>query len=115
MSEIIHTFSRPFEFEGKKYEFLTFDFDKLSGKDLREIRRAFDNPARPIPVLAMDEEFLMLAAAKAAQVPYELIDALPMAEAISITTLASQYFFQQAYSAEQAKEINEAKKKLSMG
>ena len=108
MSEIIHTLSRPLEFEGKKYEFLTFDFDKLSGKDLREIRRAFDNPARPIPVLAMDEEFLMLAAAKAAQVPYELIDA------ISITTLASQYFFQQAYSAEQAKEINEAKKKLSM-
>ena len=49
MSEIIHTLSRPFEFEGKKYEFLTFDFDKLSGKDLREIRRAFDNPARRFP------------------------------------------------------------------
>lgn len=111
MSEIIHTLSRPLEFEGKKYEFLTFDFDKLSGKDLREIRRAFDNPARPIPVLAMDEEFLMLAAAKAAQVPYELIDALPMAEAISITTLASQYFFQQGFLADHAKEIQEAKKK----
>ena len=63
---------------------------------------------------SMGEEFLMLAAGKAAQVPYELNDALPMAEAISITTLASQYFFQQAYSAEQAKEIKEAKKKLSM-
>lgn len=54
----------------------------------------------------------MLAANKTAQVPYEFFDALHMAEAISITTLASQCFFQQAFSEEHAKEINEAKKKF---
>lgn len=96
MSEIIHTLSRPFEFEGKKYEFLTFDFDKLSGKDLREIRRSFENPGRPVAMLAMDEEFLMLTAAKAAQVPYEFMDALPLADVIAITTMASGYFFNRA-------------------
>lgn len=111
MSEIIHIMSRPFEFEGKKYEHLVFDFDRLSGKDMREIRRMFENPARPIPVLAMDEEFLLLASAKAAQLPYELMEALPMADAIAIAAMAGQYFFQQAYSAEQAKEMLEAQKK----
>lgn len=111
MSEIIHTLSRPFEFEGKKYEFLTFDFDKLSGKTLREIRRSFENPGRPVAMLAMDEEFLMLVAAKAAQVPYEFMDALPLADVIAITTMASGYFFQQGFLADHAKEIQEAKKK----
>ena len=105
MSEIIHTLSRPFEFEGKKYEFLTFDFDKLSGKTLREIRRSFENPGRPVAM------FLMLTAAKAAQVPYEFMDALPLADVLAITTMASGYFFQQGFLADHAKEIQEAKKK----
>ena len=105
MSEIIHTLSRPFEFEGKKYEFLTFDFDKLSGKTLREIRRSFENPGRPVAMLAM------LTAAKAAQVPYEFMDALPLADVLAITTMASGYFFQQGFLADHAKEIQEAKKK----
>ena len=28
-----HTFSKPFTYEGKTYERLTFDFDKLTGND----------------------------------------------------------------------------------
>ena len=38
-SSYTYVFSKPFTYEGKTYEELTFDFDKLTGKDVLAIMR----------------------------------------------------------------------------
>lgn len=82
--------SREIEFEGKKYNSLTLDFEKLTGKDLIDA----DAEAAALmrrPVSDYDRAYYVCVAARAAGVPADLIVALP-AKDFTKAVLATQNF-----------------------
>lgn len=73
-----HVFKKPFEFEGKTYDKLTFDFEGLLGSDMI----AVENEMAAVGEYALSPEistsFLSKMAARAAGVGSDLIEHLPI-------------------------------------
>lgn len=65
----VHTFKKPFEYNGKTYESLTFHFDDLTGEDSLAIEREL--MARSIMLVAptFNGEYLVRVAARACDEP----------------------------------------------
>lgn len=99
--ETTYYLKKPIEFEGKKYEFLTLNFEELTGMDVREAKRAFDRPDRVVPVLSMDTEFGAFFAARAAKVPYELMDRLSAPDYMAIAQSGINFLLTSGFSAEE--------------
>lgn len=98
MSNIVYKLSEPFKFEDKEYTELSFNFKGLSGKDVKQARRMFEETARVVPMLALDEEFCELMAAKAAGVPYEFMSELPASDYLAIITMTQNFFMKSGFS-----------------
>lgn len=96
--ETTYYLKKPIEFEGKKYEFLTLNFEELTGVDVREAKRAFDRPDRVVPVLSMDTEFGAFFAARAAKVPYELMDRLSAPDYMAIAQSGINFLLTSGFS-----------------
>ena len=60
-----HTFSKPFTYEGKTYERLTFDFDKLTGNDCLAIENECSALGVAVVNPAFSGNFLVRMAARA--------------------------------------------------
>ena len=60
-----HTFSKPFSYEGKTYERLTFDFDKLTGNDCLAIENECSALGVAVVNPAFSGNFLVRMAARA--------------------------------------------------
>lgn len=84
-------FSKPFKFEEKEYKELNLDLESLTGQDLidaaNQARLLGDNPTVP----ELSKAFLAVVAAKASNVPVDLILKLP-AKDFSAVTLTVQNF-----------------------
>lgn len=70
-SEFIYThkFKRPFEYEGKTYKELSFDWDKLTGKDGLSIENEMQAMGKAVIVPTFSGEYLIRFAAKACSEP----------------------------------------------
>ncbi len=76
-----YTFSKPFSWEDKTYKSLTFDFDKLTGRDTGEIEEIVLRRGHLMPALPENSsEFMAIAAARACEddIGDDLMWALPM-------------------------------------
>jgi len=62
-----HHFLRPFAYEGKTYTELTFDWDKLTGKDSLAIEAELSNLGRPVIIHSISGEYLIRMACRACQ------------------------------------------------
>ncbi|WP_281523770.1 phage tail assembly protein [Turicimonas muris] len=112
MAEIIQYLKKPIEYEGKKYEFLALDFEALTGKDVREAKRAFDRPDRIVPVLAMDTEFGAFFAARAAKVPYELMDYLSAPDYLAVAQAGINFLLVSGFSEADQADMKAQQKKI---
>jgi len=61
----IHKFRKPFEYQGKTYNELTFDWDKLTGKDGLAIENEMQAIGKVVIVPQFSGEYLIRFAAKA--------------------------------------------------
>ena len=59
------TLKKPFEYDGRKLEKLTFDFEGLTGQDVKDINRELRRLGMPNDVAAFNDEFKIRYAAKA--------------------------------------------------
>lgn len=78
----VHVFKRPFEYQGKTYDQLTFDFDSLTGRD----HLAIENEMQAMGKLLLNEkfsgEFMIRAAARACteKIGYDAFELMPFRE-----------------------------------
>lgn len=54
----VHKFKKPFTFEGRTYEELTFDFESMTGRDASAIENELRAMGHPVLVAAFDGEYL---------------------------------------------------------
>jgi len=64
-----HKFKKPFEYQGKTYNELTFDWGKLTGKDGLAIENELQQLGKPVIVPQFSGEYLVRLAARACTVP----------------------------------------------
>ena len=90
----VFTLNRPKEFEGKKYDKITLDFEQLTGVDIEKAEMQFNaenlkNMATPMKEL--NKAFLAIVASKAAGVHVNLIRSLSVSDYSKITTRTSMF------------------------
>jgi hypothetical protein len=61
----VHIFKVPFEYMGKKYDALTFDWDSLTGQDGLSIQAELTALGKSAPIPALSAEYQIRVAAKA--------------------------------------------------
>jgi hypothetical protein len=88
----VHTFKKPFEWEGVTYDKLTFDFGGLTAMDMEDIddELAVDNRYAIMPEYSA--AYVLRLAAKAAKVHISLIEHLPIFEGNIIRRKARAFF-----------------------
>ena len=92
-SLITFELSKPFEYEGKTYKKLQFDFDKLTGHDSLEIERELTQSNIPLLVPSVNGAYLIRVAARACteRVGYDMLEALPLREYNAIRGLTRNF------------------------
>jgi hypothetical protein len=92
-----HKFKKPFEFEGKKYAVLNFDFEKLTGRDMISIENEMqaNNEYALDPLLSRNFQSKM--ASRAAGVGTDMLEALPIQEFNKITNAARNFLISSGY------------------
>lgn len=73
-----HTFTKPFEYEGKTYKELTFDFEKLIGTDMIAIEDEMAAVGQYALSPEISTSFLSKMAARAAGVGSDVVEHLPL-------------------------------------
>ena len=73
-----HVFKPPFEFEGKTYDKLTFDFEGLLGSDMIAVENEMAAVGEDVLSPEISTSFLAKMAARAAGVGSDLIEHLPI-------------------------------------
>lgn len=78
----IHIFRTPYAYEGRNYETLTFDFDKLTGNDALAIEEEMQANGKPVIVPTLSGDYLVRMAARACteRVGVDFFGALPIRE-----------------------------------
>ena len=88
-----HVFQRPFTYEGKTYDTLTFDFGSLTGNDGIAIQDEMDALGKPVLVPAVSANYLLRVAVRACTTPIaaNVIKAMPLFEFNKITGAARSF------------------------
>lgn len=73
-----HVFKNPFEFEGKTYDKLTFNFEGLLGSDMIAVENEMASVGEYVLSPEISTSFLAKMAARAAGVGSDLIEHLPI-------------------------------------
>lgn len=86
-----HTFSTPFSFEGKTWESMTFNFEKLTGRDIEKVEQEMHQENYNMIVPEVSKIFQTRIAARAAQVGSDVIQSLPLKDYTKITGEARNF------------------------
>lgn len=86
-----HTFSSPFSFEGKTWESMTFNFEKLTGRDIEKVEQEMRQGNYNMIVPEVSKIFQARIAARAAQVGSDVIQSLPLKDYTKITGEARNF------------------------
>jgi hypothetical protein len=92
----IHFFRKPFEWEGKEYKSLTFDFDKLTGEDSLSIEAELQAKGISVLVPAFSGHFLIRMAARVCneRLGVDAFQKMPMREFLRIRTKARNFLME---------------------
>lgn len=87
----IHTFKKPFEYEGNKYSTINFYFGKLTGREMLKIESEMQasNEYALDPLLSRN--FLSKMASKASGIPSDVLEAMPLQDFNKITNAARNF------------------------
>lgn len=86
-----HKFTKPYNFEGKDYESISFDLDTLKGSDMAAAKREFAAMGQFSAVPAADSEFCALILARVCKQPKEFFDNLPAKDYWALTQQVTNF------------------------
>lgn len=93
-----HVFQQPFVYEGREIRELTFDFDKLSGKDVLSISRELASLGR-VSVLpkSINDDYLIRFAARACteKIGIDVFEYMDAKSAVRIISRTQSFFLAQ--------------------
>lgn len=92
-----HKFRKPFEYAGVTYEELTFDFERLTGRDMVSIETEMQNRNEYALAPEISRNFQSKMAAKAAKVGSDVLDAMPLVDFNKITNAARDFLLSTGY------------------
>lgn len=87
----IHNFKKPFEYEGTEYTTITFNFNKLKGKDMIAIESEMQAMNEYALAPEISSSFLCKMAARSASVGSDIIENLPMGDFSKIKNAARDF------------------------
>jgi hypothetical protein len=88
-----HKFRKPFEYQGKTYNELTFEWGKLTGKDGLAIENELQQLGKAVIVPTFSGEYLIRIAARACTVPLgaDVFEIMPIADYNKIRSAARSF------------------------
>lgn len=92
-----HTFKKPFEYEGKTYEELTFDFEHLKGRDMVAIENEMQGASEYALAPEISTSFQSKMAARAAEIGSDVLEAMPLKDFNKITGAARRFLLDSGY------------------
>ena len=92
-----HTFKKPFEYEGKTYEELTFNFGKLKGRDMVAIENEMQGMSEYALAPEISTSFQSKMAARAAGIGSDVLEAMPLKDFNKITGAARRFLLDSGY------------------
>ncbi|WP_217958076.1 phage tail assembly protein [Acutalibacter muris] len=92
-----HTFKRPFEYSGVTYTELTFNFERLTGRDMVSIETEMQMNNEYALAPEISRNFQSKMAAKAAGIGSDVMDAMPLPEFNRITNAARDFLLSTGY------------------
>ncbi len=87
----VHTFKKPFEYEGKKYETLNFYFDQLTGRDMIAIEDEMSAVNKYPLAPEISSEYLIKMASKASNTGSDVLESLPLSDFKQIRDMAREH------------------------
>lgn len=86
-----HVFKKPFEYEGQTYTELTFNFERLSGRDMVSIETEMQMANEYALAPEISRSFQGKMAAKAAGIGSDVLEAMPLKDFNKITNAARSF------------------------
>lgn len=95
--EYTHHFKKPFEWEGQRYEKITFNFAKLTGKDMNAIEREMQAVGESAYTAETSKVYQCRIAARASKITPDVLEAMPMGDYHRITNAARNFLLATGY------------------
>ena len=92
-----HKFKRPFEYSGATYTELTFNFERLTGRDMVAIETEMQMNNEYALSPEISRNFQSKLAARAAGIGSDVLDAMPLPEFNRITNAARNFLLSTGY------------------
>ena len=92
-----HTFKKPFEYAGETYTTLTFDFEKMTGRDMVSIETEMQMNNEYALAPEISRNFQSKMAARAAGIGSDVMDAMPLPDFNRITNAARDFLLSTGY------------------
>lgn len=92
-----HKFKKPFEYEGKTYEEITFYFNRLTGRDMVKIEHEMQAKGDYALAPEISCVFQSEMAARAAKIGSDVLGAMPIHEFNQITKAARDFLLSTGY------------------
>lgn len=92
-----HKFKAPFEYSGATYEELTFNFERLTGRDMVAIETEMQMNNEYALAPEISRNFQSKMAARAAGIGSDVLDAMPLPDFNRITNAARDFLLSTGY------------------
>lgn len=92
-----HKFKRPFAYEGKTYEEMTFNFERLTGRDMIAVETEMQMNNEYALAAEISQRAQAKIAARAAGVGSDVIEAMPLNDFNRITSAARDFLLDSGY------------------
>ena len=92
-----HKFKRPFEYCGKAYKEIIFDFESLAGRDMVAISTEMQNSGEILTTAEFSPGFQYRMAARAAGIGSDVLEAMPLKDFNKITGAARRFLLDSGY------------------
>ena len=99
VGKYVHKFSKPFVFEEKTYEQLTFDFSTLTGKDAMSIENELQAKGQTVLIPEYHHGYLLAFAARACveKIPSDAYEYMPINDYNAIRKAARNFMMGQDF------------------
>lgn len=95
--EYVHKFKKPFEYEGKRYETLSFNFNKLVGRDMTAIEREMQMTGETAYTPETSHAYQCRLAARAAGIMPDVLESMPLGDFNRITNATRNFLLATGY------------------
>lgn len=91
--QYVHKFKKPFQYDGKTFEELTFNWEKLTGYDGLAIENELQSLGKPVVIPSLSGDYLVRMAARASMdgIGEDMISAMPIRDYNKIRSEARSF------------------------